>query len=188
MHSFRRFLEGYMPLSDADWQIVETLLKKQEVPARYRLLCEGQTEKKIYFIEKGIVRFFYDIEGEDKSFSFIFENDIATAYDSFLLQEPSAYFSETLAPSVLYSISYENLQQIYRQVPGSNYFGRVLCEKIFLLKAAREHSLLKQTPEERYLKILQDKKHLLQHIPLRHIASYIGITPQALSRIRKRIS
>lgn len=188
MHPFRAFLENYMPLQKSDWQQLEKVLERKELPARKFLLKEGETEDFVYFLESGIVRFFYDRDGDDKTFSFIFENDIVCAYDSFLTREPSQYFCETLAPSVLYGISYDNLQKLYREVPSANFFGRVLSEKIFLIKAAREQSLMKETAEEYYRKILREKKHLLKYIPLRHIASFIGITPQALSRIRKRIS
>jgi CRP-like cAMP-binding protein len=111
-----------------------------------------------------------------------------SAYDFFLTQEPSTYQLETLTDTILWSVSYNDLEIIYDQTEIGNTIGRLASEDLFMKKSKRELSLLIQSAQERYLNLFTEQPELLQFIPLKYIASYIGVTPQALSRIRKRIS
>ena len=85
------------------------------------------------------------------------------------------------------SNSYKNLQEVYKKTSIGNTLGRLSSERLFLIKSKREISLLNETAEERYLKLFDERPELIKEIPLKYIASYIGVTAQALSRIRKRI-
>ena len=88
----------------------------------------------------------------------------------------------------VWSISYDDLQEVYEKSFAGNVIGRLSSERLFLIKSKREQSLLNETAEERYLKLFTERPNLIKEIPLKYVASYIGVTPQALSRIRKRIS
>jgi CRP-like cAMP-binding protein len=129
-------------------------------------------------------------EEEDKeiTFGFCFTGEFVSAYDSFLRQSPSRYNLETLAETTLWSISYSDLQKVYQNTAVGSTMGRFIAEKLFLLKSKREQSLLNDSSEQRYLNVFKDRPNLFEQVPLKYIASYIGVTPQALSRIRKRIS
>ena len=107
---------------------------------------------------------------------------------SFITKTPSVCFIETLADTRVWRIGYDDLQKIYANTKTGDRFGRLMMEQLYIRKAQRERSFLTQTAEERYLDLLLTAPHILQQIPLKHIASYLGITPQALSRIRKRIN
>ena len=148
----------------------------------------GQVEKYLSFIEKGIVRFYIPKEDNDLTFVFGFENSFISAYDSFLTQTPSTYHIEALSGTILWRLTYNDLQEIYTKTEIGNTVGWYASEDLFLRKSKRELSLLNNTAEERYLNLFREQPHLIQNIPLKYIASYIGITPQALSRIRRRIS
>ncbi len=89
---------------------------------------------------------------------------------------------------MLWSITHADLQVIYRDTDCGQIIGRKTAESLFLLKVKREQSLLNESAEERYLKLFTEQPQLIKEIPLKFLASYIGITPQALSRIRRRIS
>jgi CRP-like cAMP-binding protein len=188
MDNLKSFFSQKIDISAEEWSYFATLLTRKELAKSQLILAKGETEKHISFIEKGSVRFYVPYEETGMTFAFIFENELACAYDSFLTQTPTLYNAETLTPTVLWQLSYENLQHMYLTLPKSNILGRLLTEEIYLKKAKRELSLLTQTPEERYLDLFVSRPNLLKTIPLKYIASYIGITPQALSRIRKRIS
>jgi CRP-like cAMP-binding protein len=95
---------------------------------------------------------------------------------------------ETLTQTTIWRLSFDDLQTIYQETEIGNTIGRKSAEDLFLKKSKRELSLLTQTAEQRYLNLFTEQPHLLKLIPLKYIASYIGITPQALSRIRKRVS
>lgn len=188
MEAIRRQFERIVDLSEDDWHNFSTKLSRQAFAKKAILLRNGQTENYLSFIEKGIIRFYIPGVNNDLTFSFAFENSFVSAYDSFLAQTPSQYCVETLTDTVLWRMSHEGLQTVYRETAAGNTIGRKAGEELFLKKAQRELSLLNETAEERYLKILREQPRMLQHIPLKYIASYIGVTPQALSRIRRRIS
>ena len=142
----------------------------------------------MYFISKGIIRLYIPKDEYDLTFGFLFDNEFVTAYDSLLTQSPSEYQIETLTETILWKISNEDLQEVYKRTSSGNIIGRKMAENMFLIKSKRELSFLSKTAEERYLDLFSDRPKLFQLIPLKHIASYIGVTPQALSRIRKRIT
>jgi CRP-like cAMP-binding protein len=188
MEQIRKYLEKIARQTDEDWEIFSSRLSRQEFPKKTLLLKIGQTEKYLSFIEKGIIRFYLPKEENDLTFSFAFAGGFVSAYDSFLLQQPSTYQVETLSATILWRLSYKDLQDVYKQTEIGNLIGRHASEELFLKKSKRELSLLNDTAEQRYLNLFTEQPRLLKEIPLKYIASYIGITPQALSRIRNRIS
>lgn len=188
MKEIRNFIENITPMADSDWQLFSSKLQEVELKKHSILLKLGEVEKYMYFISKGIVRYYIPKEETDLTFGFLFENEFVTGYDSFLTQTPSEYQIETLADSILWRISLKELEEVYEKTSSGNIIGRKMAEKMFLIKSKRELSLLSRTAEERYLDLFSDRPKLLQQIPLKYIASYIGVTPQALSRIRRRIT
>ncbi|ARV05405.1 CarD family transcriptional regulator [Polaribacter sp. SA4-10] len=190
MQKFRKYIESIATINDEDWLFFSSLLKKREFSKKSSFLKKGEIENSISFIEKGEVRLFIPKEDEEKeiTFGFSFQGEFVSAYDSFITQTPSLYQLETLTDTVLWSISYTDLQKVYKTTKVGNTIGRYVSERLFLIKSKREQSLLNDTPEERYLKLFKERPNVIKQIPLKYIASYIGVTPQALSRIRKRIS
>ena len=187
MEQLRKYFERYTKISDKDWDIFCSRLFRKEVPKKRLLLAAGQTENYLAFMEKGIIRYFIPKEDSDLTFEFAFENSFVNAYDSFLKRTPSIYSIETLSAAILWRINYNDLQFIYANTEIGNTIGRLAAEELYLKKSKREKSLLNETAEQRYVKLFTEQPHLIKEIPLRFIASYIGITPQALSRIRRRI-
>jgi CRP-like cAMP-binding protein len=188
MNEIRQYFEKLVTLSDKDWALFYSKLVKREFPKKTILLRTGQQENYLSFIEKGIIRFCIPNEFDDLTFGFAFANNFVSAYDFFLTREPSNYQLETITETILWQLTYQDLQQIYAETEIGNTIGRLASEDLFLKKSKRELSLLTNSAEERYLSLFTEQPHLLQLIPLKYIASYIGVTPQALSRIRKRIS
>ena len=178
-------MAGY---SESDWEIFSAKLVRRDFSKGALLLKAGQTENFLSFIEKGIVRYFIPKLKNDITFGFSFEGEFESAYESFLTRNPSAYSVQALTPTLLWSLTYEELEYVYQHTEMGNVIGRLMGEQQFLKKARRELSLLNDTPEERYRKLFTERPNVIRNIPLKYIASYIGVTPQALSRIRKRIS
>ena len=184
----KEILTTWLGITAEEWAVIAPLLTKKVVSKNVLLLSKGETETQISFIEKGSIRFYIPKETNDLTFAFIFENELACAYDSFLTQQPCSYHAETLTDTIIWQLSYDNLQKLYKTLPRSNVLGRLLTEEIYLKKAKRELALLNQSPEERYTDLFTLRPHLIKTIPLKYIASYIGVTPQALSRIRRLIT
>lgn len=187
MEQIRKYFEGITSLTDKDWLFFSSKLTRQEFPKRTLLLKAGKTENHLSFVEKGIIRFYIPKEENDLTFYFAFANEFVSGYDSFLTQTPSVYHIETLTATTLWRITYNDLQEIYQQTEVGNFIGRHAGEHLYLDSFKRELSLLSDTAEQRYLKLFTEQPRLIQEIPLKYLASYIGVTPQALSRIRKRI-
>lgn len=152
------------------------------------LLSQGETENHLSFISKGIVRQYVPMDDGELTFGFAFSGSFISAYDSFISRTPSKYVVETISETILWRLTYDNLQSVYETSQIGDRIGRMASEDLFLKKSNRELSLLLDTAEERYLKLFTERPEVIREIPLKYIASYIGVTPQALSRIRKRIS
>ncbi len=187
MEQIRKYFEQNSKLTDKDWNFFSSKLTQVKYPKKHLLLKAGLTENYLSFVESGIVRYYVPKAETELTFGFVFENNFVSAYDSFLTRQPAHYNLETLTEVTLWRLTFDNLQKIYNETEIGNTIGRLASEDLFLKKAKRELSLLHHTAEERYVKLFDEQPHLIRQIPLKYIASYIGITPQALSRIRKRI-
>ncbi|KQS91407.1 Crp/Fnr family transcriptional regulator [Chryseobacterium sp. Leaf394] len=180
-------------LSHEEAQYHVSKFKKIIYPKKKLILKEGSTEDYLYFIDFGIIRFFVNKTHPTEpsrqiTFSFIAENMFGSAYDSFITRTPCSYNVETVQETTVYRIHFDDLQELYARSPVGNYMGRISAENLYVRKTQREISLLVNSAEERYLNLVKTYPNFISDIPLKHIASYIGITPQALSRIRKRIA
>lgn len=166
--------------------------EKIEIPKKTIILNSGETENYLYFIKEGMIRFFmHKIHPTEPpkeiTFSFIAKNTFYSAYDSFITRSPCQYNIQTLQDTIVYRIHHKDVLDLYENSKVGNYIGRISAEQLYLRKAQREISLLSFSAEERYLNLLKSYPEYILHIPLKYIASYLGITPQALSRIRRQI-
>ncbi|WP_449508518.1 Crp/Fnr family transcriptional regulator [Chryseobacterium paridis] len=173
-------------MSDRDWELFSEKLIRQKFSKKQFLIKSRETENYLSFIEKGTVRFFLDRD-DDFTFSFSFAGEFVSAYDSFLTRKPCIYNIQALEETILWRISHEDLRTIYAETEIGNTIGRLASEGLYLENLKREISLLTETAEQRYLNLFSEQPHIVKQIPLKYIASYIGITPQALSRIRRQI-
>ncbi|MFT7071204.1 Crp/Fnr family transcriptional regulator [Patiriisocius sp. Uisw_017] len=189
MQQIKTYLDQIATISKEDWGVFISKLKPQVIPKKSIFLKLNDIENTISFIEYGVVRLFIPKENQDKeiTFGFSFKNQFISAYDSFLTQTPSAYQLQALTETSVLSITYSDLQDVYKTTQIGNLIGRLTAERLFLLKSKREQNLLNLTAEQRYVKLFKERPELLQVIPLKYISSYIGVTAQALSRIRKRV-
>ncbi len=188
MEKIRSLLETFAPLPEADWKFFKSKLTPKTFPKKSIVLKKGRVETNLSFVETGILRLYIPKIENDLTFGFVFANEFVSAYDSFLMQAPCQYELEAIIDTRLWQISHEDLQSIYRETSIGNEIGRKNAEVLFLKKSGRELSLLNKSAEERYLDLFSERPELIKKIPLKYIASYIGITPQALSRIRRRVT
>ncbi|MDA8847415.1 Crp/Fnr family transcriptional regulator [Flavobacteriaceae bacterium] len=190
MQQIKSYLDQIASISSSDWDFFTSKLQKGIIPKKSVFLKINEIENQISFITSGVVRLFIPKEDLEKeiTFGFSFKNQFVSAYDSFLTQTPSAYQLQALSETTLLSISHSDLQLVYSTTQIGNLVGRLTAERLFLIKSKREQNLLNLTAEERYLRLFKERPELLNVIPLKYISSYIGVTAQALSRIRKRLA
>ena len=188
MENVRQILDKIHPNSDKDWDYFKSKFIKKHISKKTIILSKGQIESSLYFIEKGVLRAWIEKGFNDLTFDFCFENSFYSAYSSFITQTPCEYNIESISDITIWEVSYRNLQDIYKDTINGQLIGRSVAESLYISKTKRELSLLFRSPEQRYKELFIEHPRLIKEIPLKYIASFIGVTPQALSRIRKRIS
>ena len=189
MEQLKLYLDKITSISNSDWSFFISKLQRKIITKKSVFLKLNQIENHISFIESGIVRLFIPKDNPEKeiTFGFSFKNQFVSAYDSFLTQSPSNYQLQALTETSVLSISYKDLQSVYKSTQIGNFIGRLTAEDLFLIKSKREQNLLNLNAEQRYLKLFKERPELLKSVPLKYVSSYIGVTAQALSRIRKRL-
>ncbi len=150
------------------------------------IVQEGRICRKVYIIQKGFVRLFYYKDGKDITTRFASEGSYITVPDSFFEQRTSRHSIEAIEDCTLYAITFERLEQLYDTHPTTERIGRLLANQFLMILADRIASLQFQTAQERYDNMLAHHSNILQRASLGHIASYLGITQETLSRIRSK--
>lgn len=145
-------------------------------------------EHYLNFIIGGSVGNFILSNGSETCISLSVPNNFSSDYYSFLTQKASVIQTRALEPSELLSISHQNLSDLYSKSSKGVWIGKAIAEQLFIQRQQVQIDLLTLTAEERYLKLLTEKPEVIQKVSLKHIASYIGVTPESLSRLRKKIS
>jgi CRP-like cAMP-binding protein len=181
-------IQSVVVLNPAEIVCVQELFKEKTLKKGDFFLAEGQICKQVGFIVKGLVHYYINDEGEAKTYGFGQENNFVCNYESFIPQSPSTKIIQALEDCDLLVISYADLQVFYKKVSGGERFGRLVIEQVFIQTLQDLNSFYVDTPERRYEKFLQNHPDLQQRISQYYIASYVGVKPQSLSRIRKRIS
>ncbi len=186
MFSLLDVIQAMLPLSPALRTALEAALRRESFPARQQLLQPGQVARRLYFVEQGLVRGYALYAGREVSSWFMKEGDFVISVVSFFAQQPADEYLELLEPSVLLSIEYAQLQALYRAFPEFNYVGRVLTERYYVLSEQRAYQLRTLPAKERYEQLVQAFPQLVQRIPLKHLASHLGISAETLSRLRAK--
>lgn len=181
------FIAQYITLSDAEAEAITSLDIFQTVKKGTILLKEGEYSKKGYFVLKGCIRTYYIIDGEEKTTAFYTEMEGLTP-NCVVNGKGSDYYVAVSEDSII-TIADQNMEEeVFAKFPKFETLCRILSEKL-LLKKQIDFDLFKtSSPEQRYQNLLDQRPDLLQRVPQHQLASYLGITPQSLSRLRRRIS
>ncbi len=180
-------LSGFISLSTKEKDYFITKLEVKECKKKELVLREGEICRNAYFVNRGCLRYYYNLDGVENTAQFFFENGWYTDYGSFLTGKPSQQNIETLEKSELLLLSNANLLHLYKEIPKFERFGRLMAESAFLGIRSRTEMLEHKSAEERYLSLIKERPKVLERIPQHYIASYLGIKAPSLSRIRKRI-
>jgi CRP/FNR family transcriptional regulator, anaerobic regulatory protein len=175
-------------ISESELEALVSCLSVRQIAKGDFLVKAGQVCHHVSFINKGLVRIYYTINGKDISVGFAGAGDYTSEYESFLTQKPAAQNIEALTDVEVIDLAFDDMQRLYKQYPVFQEFGRKIAEFLFIMLNRRNTALLATTPEERYKNMIASSSALLQQVPQYMLASYIGVTPEHLSRIRKKMS
>jgi CRP-like cAMP-binding protein len=177
-----------LALTEEEWSAHERALIPATIKKGEYFLKAGEVCNYVGFVNVGCFRYFNILNGEDFTTQIAFEGEYITNYKSFLTRTPAIDHIIALEDSEILQLDYNAMQQLYQHYPVWQKFGRLIAESIFIESTNRWQSLLLQSAEERYIALLKNQPHILNRVPLKFIASYLGVAPESLSRIRKRIS
>lgn len=184
---FQSFNEE-VPLTVEEEQVIKTFLTPKKLRKKQYLLQEGDVCRSIAFVEKGALReFSVDENGNEQIIQFAIEGWTISDLYSFLTGEPATYNIEALEDSELVLISKSSHEELLTKLPKYETYIRLQITGAYLAMQKRLTSVLSLTPEERYTNFLQAYPNFVQRFPQHMIASHMGLTPETLSRIRRRM-
>lgn len=184
--ALKQFFEQYGALTEHGMDELVDKFQSKTVKKGECLLTQGQVCEKIYFVKKGCLRLYYITDDVEITVWFSFENNSAIELSSFLSGAPSDYFLEAIEDSEILSLDKSALTSLYDRHPDMQQIMRVFWEDVILHLLKRFTALQKDSAQKRYLDLLNQPVYL-QRIPQKYLASYIGVTPTSLSRIRRTI-
>ncbi len=179
-------INKYVDLTEEDISVIDSLFIRREIAAGECFLKSGKICREFAFVERGVLRHFICDNGDEKTFYFSAEDDFVCDYESFIDRSVSQKTIIAIENTLIYSITYDGMQKFYETVNSGERFGRLFLEGIFSKAIRHIISMHTDTAEERYFNFLKLYSHIQQRIPQYYIASFVGITPQSLSRIRRR--
>jgi CRP/FNR family transcriptional regulator, anaerobic regulatory protein len=180
-------IKSLVPLNDSEEKAFLEILEVATFKKKDFLLQEGKVCNTITFINNGCLRVFYNVDGIENTIQFFFADSWYTDYASFLTGQPTIENLQALEDCEVILIKKIDLYKLYDKMPVFDRVGRVFAENAFLSISQLNQMKTNEEPEERYRNLLQQRPELVQQIPQHYIASYLGIKPETLSRIRKRI-
>jgi len=185
--NFWAFAAQFVSFTKKEKEHIQSQLVLRDVPKNHTLIDFGDIAREAYFINKGILRFYYISDEGNEITGFVFqENMMAGSHESFFSQVPSLQVVETLEAAELLVLSHASLQQLYLDVPKMNILVRKILEQRMAHAQKVLASLIIHKPADRYKAYQELHPGLENRIPQHVLASYMGITPVSLSRIRAR--
>jgi CRP-like cAMP-binding protein len=184
----KKHIESFCAITDADWELLLPHLEIKTIKKNELFIAEGQRAFEVAFVIDGMFRQYYTKDGEEKTTYFFFENHFMASYVSCITGKLSLITIEALSNTIYVAFPYKVLQQLFDQSMAWQKFGRLVAEYLGIGLEERMVSLLLQSPEERYIDLLNsNKRKIIERIPQHYIANYLGITPVSMSRIRNRL-
>lgn len=184
---FQILRKKYTFLQMEDLTELMSICKFQDLPKNQHFIRAGDTGKKVGFIISGLIRFYHLKDGEEYNIIFKKEFEMVSSFETIILNQPSSYSFEALEDTQMMVYDYNEMETLFSKNHQLERFGRHFIQQELAKAVKTYEGHLFFSPEERYLKFIREHPNLMNRIPLKHLASFLGITPVSLSRIRKRV-
>jgi CRP-like cAMP-binding protein len=178
------YMQQFAVLSQTEFEQISGLLDVRHCKKKEILTQAGAVEHYLYMVKKGMVRKYFFKKQYEMVTQLAKEGDIVCSSVSFLSQQPSEYIVETLEPSTLYALSYDNLQKLYGWGPKMERLGRLITLDWLLQKDIWDLDRVKQDPRERFKRFMSENSDLIQRVPQKYLASYLNMKPETFSRYK----
>lgn len=182
---FLSFLRRFVSITDEEFEkSIQPVLKVRRFRKKELLVKEGETENYFNFISKGIIRKYYKTSKVESNIQISTEGQIMLNQQSFLSRRPSEYFVEAIEPSVVFSIRYDKLEELYSQSKKMERLGRLVITHMMIISDSWQMQMIKMTARERFLAFVNKNPELMRRVPQKYLASYLNIKPETFSRFK----
>jgi CRP-like cAMP-binding protein len=183
----KSYLSNYVSLNEEEFKYLASLFELRNFQKREKLVEEGEVEKYLNFILRGLARKYFIRKNEEMVMQFSRENEIICCYDSFMSGEPSNFSVEALEDMVIVSITLENVEKLYEFSPKMERLGRLIATQEYLKKESLEYNRVRLTSQERFINFIRNNGYLMQRVPQKYLASYLNMKPETFSRLKHLI-
>jgi CRP-like cAMP-binding protein len=178
----------YGQISNEDWQIIYQLFVFKQLEKGDYFIRPGVLNDHLGIVLKGCMRYFYLKDGEEITGEFWQEGEIIASFESCILQQPSTMYIEAIEPCEIITLSYPKLKELTATIKQLDKIIIALLEKFIVESQLRIASYITETPEQRYLRLRAEMPNIEERVHQKYIASFVGVTPVTLSRIRGRLA
>ncbi len=183
----KEYCKKIVDVSDLELELIDHHFVQRTLKKKEYLLENGSICNFLGFIAKGSIRHFHIKNGLEKTCDISFENTWVTDFQSFTTETTCIMNLQAMENAIIYTIEKKQLGELYRKCPKYETFGRLMAEEVANRATRIAISLSSEKPEERYLNLINNRPDFFQRIPQKHIANFLGISPESLSRIRARV-
>jgi signal-transduction protein with cAMP-binding, CBS, and nucleotidyltransferase domain len=181
------FLNRFITLTDDEFSLLKKRIQLREYPKKYILIKEGETGQELFYVCSGLIHHYFYKGKEQVTTDLVMEGTLTGAVASFLSGRPSHYYLETMEPTIVFSISKQNLQELYRAEKKWQRFGRILITHFLLQQERHILDNIRYTLREKLVHFANEFPELLKRVPQRRLASYLDMKPETFTRLKPLI-
>lgn len=187
-HILHKAIQSLISIAKVDLDYVVSFFHPLPLKKDEYFLQIGKKCEQVAFVAEGILRIYYPNDnGDETTCYFALPNEFVTSFTSFTSGTPSVENIQAIVPATIFVINKKDLDMLYNKIPVMQELGRKAAENLAIIMEKRISLFLNNTAEQRYAYLLKHNSTLIQKVPLQYLASYLGISPQHLSRLRRNI-
>jgi CRP-like cAMP-binding protein len=177
----------YVSLSDQEIQFLRTTVDKKVYTKNEIIFTSGNVADEIYFVTKGCVRLFYNVDGTDKTAFFYTEGQFICAGESYTFNTPARENYQAVEQTEIYIFTKSKIEVLLKEISKFEIIARIATENELITSQKVIASFVTKSAEERYIDLLNTQRELFQRVPQQYIATFLGVSPETLSRIKARV-